>query len=442
MHPWSASVATTAPNTKEVPLVSNVFVLGLDELNLDALRDLRGAEDCEFHPLLSIEDLLESEDVQVAALLVKAEQQLEEFEGPVDAIVGYWDFPVSSMVPILCRRLGLPGPNLEAVVKCEHKYWSRLEQQKVVTEHPRFGIVDLEGTPEVPEGMRFPMWLKPVKGASSDLAFRVGDQEQFEAAVGEIREGIDTLGEAFDFVLEHIELPPEIAEVGGMACLAEEEASGQQITVEGYSFNGQARPYGIIDSVNYPDTTSFLRFQYPARLPDQVAERMRDVSRKVMEQVDLRWGTFNIEYFWDPDTDDITLLEVNPRHSQSHAFMFEYVDGLPNHQIMLDLSLGVEPQHNPSQGEYAVAAKWHLRRFEDGVVRRVPTAEEVDRLEQQVPGIKVDIVPEEGQRLSDIPHQDSYSFELADIHMGARDQDELESKYQRCVDALSFEFDS
>jgi hypothetical protein len=75
-------------------------------------------------------------------------------------------------------------------------------------------------------------------------------------------------------------------------------------------------------------------------------------------------------------------------------------------------------------------------------VRRVPTAEEVERLEQQIPGIKVDIVPEEGQRLSDIPHQDSYSFELADIHVGARDQDELESKYQRCVDALSFEFDS
>jgi ATP-grasp domain len=418
----------------------NVFVLGLDDLNLEALHELDCVGGCRFHHLLSVEELLESDELHVGELIEKASRQLDEFGGSVDAIVGYWDFPVSSMVPILCEQRDLPGPNLEAVVKCEHKYWSRLVQAEVIEECPRFGIVDLEG-PEVPSGVRFPMWLKPVQGASSELAFKVEDQAEFEEAVEQIGEGIDRVGHAFEFVLDQVDLPAEIATVGGRACLAEEAVSGRQLTVEGYCYGGQARPYGVIDSVNYPDTTSFLRFQYPSRVPEPVAERLVDISKRVMEQIGLRWGTFNIEYFWDEDADQINLLEINPRHSQSHAFMFEYVDGLPHHQIMLELGLGREPRFKHAEGEYAVAAKWHLRRFEDGSVRRSPSAEEVAEVEEQIPGVKVSIVAEEGQRLSDLPHQDSYSFELADIHIGAHDEEELKAKYERCTQALRFEFD-
>ena len=45
---------------------------------------------------------------------------------------------------MLSERYGTRSTSLESVVKCEHKYWSRLEQQKVIDEHPRFGRVDLE----------------------------------------------------------------------------------------------------------------------------------------------------------------------------------------------------------------------------------------------------------------------------------------------------------
>jgi hypothetical protein len=420
----------------------NVFVLGLDDLNLEALNDLHGSSECRFHPLLSVDELLEAEPLRVDELLDKAERQLDDFDGSVDAVVGYWDFPVSSMVPLLCARRNLPGPNLDAVVMCEHKYWSRLEQQKAIKEHPRFGIVDLEGEPEVPSGLRFPMWLKPVKSASSELAFHVSDEGEFEEAVRAIREGIDTVGKPFEAVLRHVDLPAEVADAGGRACLAEEEAKGQQITVEGYCFAGEARPYGIIDSFTYPESTSFLKFQYPSLVPEEVATRLVDVSRRVMEQIGLRWGTFNIEFFWDQESGAISVLEVNPRHSQSHAFMFEYVDGLPNHQIMVELGLGREPRFTHAEGAYSMAAKWHLRRFEDGVVRRCPTQDEVDRVEREVPGVKVSIVVEKGDRLSELAHQDSYSYEVADFHIGARDEAELREKYDRCVEALPFDFDA
>ena len=50
---------------------------------------------------------------------------------------------------------------------------------------------------------------------------------------------------------------------------------------------------------------------------------------------------FNVEYFWDAERDALTLLEINPRHSQSHAELFAWVDGVANHHHMIELRWGV-----------------------------------------------------------------------------------------------------
>ena len=418
----------------------NIFVLGLDEVNLATLDDLPGADRYQFHQLLTVQEMQHGDDIPLQQLLDKAVRQLEDFDGQVDAIVGYWDFPVSSMVPILSQRLGLRSASLESVVKCEHKYWSRTEQQKVIDEHPRFTLVELEGEPDLPD-LPLPFWLKPVKSFSSALAFRVDDEKGFRRALDEIRAGIDRVGTPFDLVLDHLDLPPEIAEAGGRACMAEETIGGQQVTVEGYSLDGHVTVYGAIDSLCYPETTSFLRFQYPSRLPDTVLERMAEVSRKVVLQLGLDAATFNIEFFWDPDTDAISLLEVNPRHSQSHAHLFADVDGMANHKAMVELALGRDPQLAYREGPYNVAAKWFLRRFTDGLVTRSPTDEEVAAVETEIPGTTIDLAAREGDRLSEMWDQDSYSYKLANIYIGADDEDELVAKYERCVEALPFSFD-
>lgn len=75
------------------------------------------------------------------------------------------------------------------------------------------------------------------------------------------------------------------------------------------------------------------------------------------------------------------------------------------------------------------------------MTRRVPTQEEIERIQRDIPGTTISIVPSEGDRLSDLVGQDSYSYELADIFIGASSEDELSSRYQQCVDALHFEFD-
>ena len=417
----------------------NVFVLGLDEANLDTMGSLPHLARYRFHALLSVEEL-QLGDIHVADLLKKARQQLDGFDGSVDAVVGYWDFPVSSMVPILADEYGLRASSLESVVKCEHKYWSRLEQQKVTDAHPNFGLVDLEGEPRPPKGVRYPLWLKPVKSFSSQLAFKVEDDVQFHEAVTQTREGIGRLGEPFEYVLERLDLPAAIADAGGEACLAEEAMSGAQAATERYVFEGRAHVYGVLDSINYPGHSSFLRHQYPSQLPQQVQDRLAEVSEQVIGQVGLDNATFSVEFFCDPDSGRVCILEINPRHSQSHAELFEHVDGVPNHHCMLSLALGRDPELPRRQGEYGVAALYNYRHFGDGVVRAAPTPEKVAQVEHDIPGVTVRPLREPGERLSAAElGRDSYSFELAEVVVAGSDVADMEDKYERCVTALGYE---
>jgi biotin carboxylase len=417
----------------------NVAVLGLDEANRELLERVPGADRYAFHRLLTIEELQQGEDIPVADLLAEATARIEAFDGRIDAIVGFWDFPVSTMVPVLCERFGLRGASLESVLRCEHKYWSRLIQREVITEYPPFGLVDLDD-PRAPADVGCPCWLKPVKSFSSKLAFEVTDDDEFYGAMEKLLDGIARVGEPFEYLLDKVDLPLEIAEAGGSAVLAERALSGNRAAVEGYVYNGHIVIHGVLDSLVYPGVSSFLRHQYPSQLPARMRDRLAGVSRRVIERTGLDDATFSVEFFCDPASGEINVLEVNPRHSQAHADLFEQVDGFPNHHYMLKVALGEDPGP-PGEGPYRISARWYLRRFADAVLVRGPSADEIAAVEREIGGVLVHRRAPDGVRLSELPGQDSYSFGLAEIVVGADDVARLEEKYERCVAALPFTFD-
>ena len=105
----------------------------------------------------------------------QAQRQIESFDGRWTRSSGSGTSRSARWCRCCASALGLRWASLESVVKCEHKYWSRLEQRRVIDEYPRFGLVDLDDDPTLPDGLRYPVWLKPVKSASSALAYRVED---------------------------------------------------------------------------------------------------------------------------------------------------------------------------------------------------------------------------------------------------------------------------
>lgn len=427
----------------------HVYVIGLDDFNLEKLKHLDRFGDYEFHELLSRRRVkaVESGDLTMKQLYDGAREVLRD-AAEVDGVVGYWDFPVQTMVPLLCREFELPGPTLESVLRCEHKLWGRLEHTRTVPDiTPDFQAFDpFDDDPLAELDMDYPFWVKPIKGTDSLLNFYIENEDDFAAALARIRDEVGALAEPFNYLLEQAKLPPEVAWAKGHTCLAEAPLSGRQHTVSGYVHEGEVTVYGIIDSLNYDDVDayadypSFLCYQYPSRLSETVQAEMRRLSAKVMKQLRYDQAAFNIEFFYDETSGELGLLEINPRISQSHGDLYEKVDGAPNHKLMVDLALGHDPALPSGEGGFDYAAKYYLRRFEDARVTRVPSEEEIADVEAKYPGVIVELEVEAGMMLSDLIEQDSYSYELAHIYLGAERRSGLQETFDQVVDLLTFEF--
>lgn len=417
----------------------NVFIVGLDPFNLERLKRVPAARDCDFHAALDKSDIRQVDNYDVPALIDKAVAAMEAFDGSIDGVASYWDFPGSLLVPILAERFGLSGPSLEAVLKCEHKYWSRLEQQKAVAQHvpvcrafdptddDAFGKLQL-----VP-----PFWIKPIKSFRSYLAFQINDAHQFRAVLPICREGQGRIVEPFRDLLRMFELPAEIVEMPE-TFVAETPIGGAQCTLEGYVYEGGVVVYGVIDSIRAPGGLSFGRYQYPSSLPLEIQHRMIDAARLAVGAIGLDNSPFNAEFYYDQSTDRIWLLEINPRISQAHADLFEKVAGISHHAVMLDLALGRKPSPLERAGHFNVAAHFMVRTPDAGRVTAVPDDAAIARVTEQQPGTIVKIAVEPGQHLRELQGQDQYSFELAQVFIGARDELELVDKYQSVLAELHF----
>lgn len=422
----------------------NIFVVGLDDFHLAQLQQLPGSGRYAFHSLFTREELKCGERFPVREILEDGPRRLKEFAGRVHAVVGYWDFPVSTVLPLLRGPLGLPGPSLEAVLRCEHKYWSRLEQREAVPElTPEFRAFDPfdEGSIAAID-LPYPYWVKPVKASGSRLAYKIRGAADLRRAVASIRQGIHRFADPFQYVLDRIDLPGPVARVTGRWCIAESLMHGRQCTVEGYVHAGRAEASAVMDSVRGPNRCSFQRYQYPSRLPLRIQEQVRSAALRFVRAIGYDNGTFNMEFFWDPVGDRVWVLEVNPRLSQSHSDITEKVDGTPNLERMVEVAVGRRPRRHAGPGPYRCAAKFFVRRYEDARVLRTPTAADIRRLEQRFPGLEVAVIARRGSRLSELPRTDSYSYELAVLYIGAMSERELLSRYEQCLRELPFETDA
>ncbi len=70
------------------------------------------------------------------------------------------------------------------------------------------------------------------------------------------------------------------------------------------------------------------------------------------------------------------------------------------------------------EGDYAVAAKFYLREFRDGVVEQIPSSEHIEELEEQYPDTIILPHVGPGQRLAELVDQEAYSYRLGVVYTG------------------------
>lgn len=422
---------------------ARVLVLAPNEYSKIHLEQVPNREAYEFRPVYEFEELISNEPTMFDDLAMKLDAVCKGEH--VDGIVAFWDFPATCLAAYCSEKHGLPTPGLEAVIKCEHKHWSRILQKEVAPEVvPKFERVDPFDDEALSKlTLPYPFWLKPIKGVSSMLGFRIENKDDFERAITATREKIHILADSFAQALRHCQLPDQVRAWGAHYCLAEEIIGGEQVTLEGFVVDGQVRFHGVVDSIRHTNESTFSRYQYPSRLADEVVDRMKEASQRVLKHIGYDWATFNIEFFYDEEHDQIWLLEINSRISQSHAALFHLVDGAPNFSELVSCALGEQPSPRKS-GKYQMAAKLFYRSWlGDGIVTAVPSREEIRAIEESIVGVEIQVTVRRGQRLSEMPLQDrdSYTYELAQIHAGGDDEGEILRKYQECVDRMTFSFE-
>lgn len=364
----------------------------------------------------------------------------DRFRGCIDGVTSTSDYPGVTVAAQIAKELHLPGPRPEAVIRCSHKYYSRLGQREVVPDvTPRFCLIDPKQPPEAAAAFPFPWFIKPVKGAFSVMARRIDSREQLQAFLDRpaLREFLSSYMHTFDRLVER--LTP--FGVGGGYMLAEELLRGRLVTVEGYVHEGEVSILGIVDSVLHSKTGSFARFDYPSRLPEDVQWRMERVVRALLPHLGLDQTLFNVEMCYDPTMDRVWIVEVNPRLAGQFGDLYQKVDGTSSYEIALSLSVGERPLVRKSRGDHRAAASIPLRVYEPVRVEAAPSETDIERVQNLFPGALVWVECRPGQDLSDFEwFEDGRSYRYAVVNAAASSQKALARLRTTIEKELGFEF--
>jgi biotin carboxylase len=356
----------------------------------------------------------------------------------IDGVMASDDYPGSILAAAIARRLGVPGPDPRSVLLCQHKYYSRIAQRAVAPEVvPPFALIDPATIREAAAGLRFPVFVKPVKSFFSLLAKEVGSAEELVALAKEADHHLRGFVKPFNQLLGRY---ATFALDGGYL-LAEQPLRGWQVTVEGCMFRGEGMIIGVTDSIMYPGTISFRRFDYPSSLRSEVQERMGELALRFIRSVGFDDGLFNVEMFYDRDSDAIHFIEVNPRMCPQFSDLMEKVNGVNSYEIALAIAAGVRPTIRRPSPQYRVAASFVLRLFEDKTVARVPSPEELAVFQAHFPDARLKVLCSEGQRLSD-ELQDGRSYRYAVLNLGGQSTRDLAARFAEAKRYLRFEFAS
>jgi ATP-grasp domain len=336
---------------------------------------------------------------------------LAEWESaPADGVVATKD-QGALIASLLAERKGLPAPSPESLIACQHKPTSRAIQRRAAPDSTP-GFAELNG--EHP--FEFPYFAKPVVGRLSQNATR-----------------IDTTLDLFG-LHEADWYTDRWAEIAALAMpcppdphgfLAEELLSGHEVTVEGYSHLGRVTAIGVTDSVKYPGTNSFERFEYPSFLPAERQAELAEIVGRLLPALGFDDGFFNVEFFV-PEGGPPQIIEANGRLASQFAPLVAGLHGRSTYDALFELSTGRDPRWQTGLPD-GVGVSYVLRTFRDAYVEAVPDPED-----------DMELLVRPGLDLSAQGVNDAQSFRLAIIYGFGETRREAVARCRERVARLSF----
>ena len=166
---------------------------------------------------------------------------------------------------------------------------------------------------------------------------------------------------------------------------------------------------------------------------------MNTICKRLVDGLGLTNCMFNIEMFYDAGRDKISIIEVNPRMSYQFADMYKKVDGTNSYEIQLNIATGRQPIFQQKNGGFKTAVSFVKRLFEDKLIQKVPTTEEVKNLKNRFSEAILYTFAKKGDRLSDYL-QDEESYLFAILNLGGQSWEDVYAHYEQTKTMLPFEF--
>jgi hypothetical protein len=416
-----------------------VLVLFPDEWDHLAAREARYSQRFDFHfegfDLFSFPDNARLFTFDALAFV---EKMVARYRGRgLDAVVTSDEQFGPFLASLIAGRLGLPHTELAAVLTIQHKFYARQAFERIAPEaNARFGLLrrGFDSPGEVP--LPYPLYVKPAKAAFSVLARRVDSFEElyrhtrfgrFERAI------IERLVRPFGQVMRAHSTMTE----DPFSMVVEEVAHGVQVTANGFAREGRVRLLGTVDSIMYPGTDQFQRFQYPSSLPAQTLARIDALATRLIEGLGFRHGMFNIEMRIDPASDTLHVIEINPRAAGQFYDLFERVDGYSPFDAMLALHCGDEPQLRRGEGRERHAASFVLRDLAGEGLGRWPSMRDIEALAARHPEGHVMVYRKRGADLArEMKWLGSYRYCV--FNTGGTTLDEMFASFERLVRDIDF----
>ncbi len=338
---------------------------------------------------------------------------------------------------LAAQAAGLPGAAPAAIVACQHKAVTRALLARIApAANPRFAVLDPAAAVrgELPAGFAYPCFVKPVKGAFSVLARRVGSAADLRALVQQgwrDRWVAQWLARPFDRVAARL-LP---AVVPSDWLLVEEPIHAPQYNLDGYVHRGRMHLLGVVDALMYPGTQAFQRWQLPSRLPAPVIRRAAALARRFLHAaVGFEQGFFNFEFFYEPASERLTAIEFNPRLAAQFSDLYRRVQGIDAHAMAIALATGADPARVPRVAPSAqVASSLVWRAFDADSVPPPPGRAQRAALAAACPDALLMTYPKRGaELLRDFTWLESHRYGI--VHLGAESWDEM---HARCAQAAA-----
>ncbi len=331
---------------------------------------------------------------------------------------------------LVAEELKLPGAPPEAILAAQHKLHARRVLQQVAPEaNLRFSELPAAYGEPTPEGLTYPSYVKPVKAAFSVLARRVENRAELHVHTRFGRRElwvIRRLVEPFERVCR--ERLPQAGSAHRM--LLEEPVPLQvaQFNLDGWVHQGQVHLLGVVDAIMVPGTQAFMRWQVPSRLHPAVQARALDVAQRFLSAIGFSQGMFNLEFFYDAETDRLSVIECNPRLASQFGDLYRRTTGRDAHAFAVALALGDDPEALPRREPTAgVCASLVYRSFPGQTVPAPPSPARLAAFAKAFPDGLVFSFPKQGHGLArDFKWLGSHRYGI--VHLGAADWPQLRER--------------